>query len=113
MRAISRSGPIRNRGDDVMHRAQRRAHGKPAPDVKARREQLHSPSTGCEPEPHRWWFGMNGYRPPSPDGIPTECTVCGVKLLNPHEITGLCRECKLILRNERINTANTPGRNPR
>jgi hypothetical protein len=38
--------------------------------------------------------------------IPTECQVCGVKLLNPHEITGLCRECKLVLRNERLSETN-------
>jgi hypothetical protein len=35
-------------------------------------------------------------------GIPTECTVCSAELLNPHEITGLCLECKLVLRNERM-----------
>jgi hypothetical protein len=33
-------------------------------------------------------------------GIPTHCTICGAELLNPHEITGLCQECKLVLRNE-------------
>lgn len=36
-------------------------------------------------------------------GIPANCTVCGVRLLNPHELTGLCRECKLIRRNERLS----------
>jgi hypothetical protein len=35
-------------------------------------------------------------------GIPTQCTVCGAPLRNPHELTGLCLECKLIQRNERL-----------
>lgn len=35
-------------------------------------------------------------------GIPKHCTVCGVRLLNPHELTGLCREDKLILRTMRF-----------
>ena len=44
-------------------------------------------------------------------GIPTECTICGAELLNPHEITGVCRECKLILRNERMTSqAQQPER---
>jgi hypothetical protein len=38
-------------------------------------------------------------------GIPTECTVCGAELLNPHELTGLCLEDKLIQRNERLAAA--------
>lgn len=36
-------------------------------------------------------------------GIPTECVICNAELLNPHEITGLCRECKLVLRNMRMS----------
>jgi len=36
-----------------------------------------------------------------PSGIPKHCTQCGTRLLNPHELTGLCLECKLIARNER------------
>ena len=39
------------------------------------------------------------------EGILAECKICGTELLNPHEITGLCRECKLVLRNERMSTA--------
>jgi hypothetical protein len=39
--------------------------------------------------------------------IPTVCVICDAPLLNPHEITGLCRECKLILRNERLSENNT------
>jgi hypothetical protein len=35
-------------------------------------------------------------------GIPTRCTVCGAPLLNPHELTGLCLEDKLIQRNEHM-----------
>lgn len=35
-------------------------------------------------------------------GIPTSCTLCGARLLNPHELSGVCRECKLVLRNERL-----------
>jgi hypothetical protein len=38
-------------------------------------------------------------------GIPTECTVCGAELLNPHELTGICREDKMIQRNERLAAA--------
>lgn len=34
-------------------------------------------------------------------GIPTRCVICDAELLNAHEITGLCRECKLVLRNVR------------
>jgi hypothetical protein len=37
-------------------------------------------------------------------GIPTRCTACGVRLLNRHELTGLCLEDKLIARNERLST---------
>jgi hypothetical protein len=46
-------------------------------------------------------------------GIPTHCTVCGAELLNPHELTGLCRECKLMLRDERLaaeTASNQQGR---
>lgn len=39
---------------------------------------------------------------PNRDGIPTACTLCGARLLNPHELSGVCRECKLVLRNERL-----------
>lgn len=31
-----------------------------------------------------------------PTGIAKFCVDCGAELLNPHEITGLCLECKLI-----------------
>jgi hypothetical protein len=34
--------------------------------------------------------------------IPWNCSVCRAELLNPHELTGLCLECKLVLRNERL-----------
>jgi hypothetical protein len=43
-----------------------------------------------------------GTNTPPTTGIPKSCTVCGAELLNPHELTGLCRECKLVLRNERL-----------
>jgi hypothetical protein len=42
--------------------------------------------------------------------IPTRCVVCDSELLNPHELSGLCRECKLILRNTRLSkTVDTTG----
>jgi hypothetical protein len=37
-------------------------------------------------------------------GIPKQCTVCGVRLLNRHELTGLCLEDKLIAHNGRLST---------
>jgi hypothetical protein len=40
--------------------------------------------------------------------IPTECTICSAELLNAHELTGLCLECKLIARNERLTDATAP-----
>lgn len=43
------------------------------------------------------------------NGIPTACTLCGAQLLNPHELTGLCRECKLVLRNERLSQTEASG----
>jgi len=33
--------------------------------------------------------------------------VCDTDLLNPHELSGLCLECKLILRNERMSQTPT------
>lgn len=45
---------------------------------------------------------MSEYRPPRPDGIPTECKNCAAPL-RPHNITGLCMACKLIARNERLS----------
>jgi hypothetical protein len=33
-------------------------------------------------------------------GIPTLCIVCDAQLVNEHELTGLCSECKLVIRNE-------------
>ncbi len=39
-----------------------------------------------------------------PAGIPTHCTVCGVRLLNRHDLIGLCLEDKLIARNGRLST---------
>ncbi|POX86873.1 hypothetical protein C3477_13255 [Mycobacterium kansasii] len=41
-------------------------------------------------------------------GIPTSCAICNAALLNPHEITGLCQECKLVLRNERMRGHGEP-----
>jgi hypothetical protein len=38
----------------------------------------------------------------SPSGIATECTQCGAPL-QPHNLTGLCAECKLIARNRRLS----------
>jgi hypothetical protein len=35
--------------------------------------------------------------------IPTRCSICATPLLNPHELTGVCLECKLVLRNERMS----------
>lgn len=35
-------------------------------------------------------------------GIPKHCNICGAELLNPRGLTGLCLECKLVLRNERL-----------
>jgi hypothetical protein len=35
-------------------------------------------------------------------GIPTRCKQCGAEL-DPHNITGLCHECKLIARNARLS----------
>jgi hypothetical protein len=40
-------------------------------------------------------------------GIPKHCTVCGVGLLNPHQLTGLCLEDKLIARNERLTVSKS------
>ncbi len=47
---------------------------------------------------------MTGMPPPR-GYLPTHCTVCGAPLLNPHELTGLCLEDKLIRRNERLAAA--------
>lgn len=45
-------------------------------------------------------------------GIPTECTICDAPL-HAHNLTGVCAECKLVLRNGRLtNTTaerNTPS----
>jgi hypothetical protein len=42
------------------------------------------------------------YPLPPPRGyLPTACTICGAPLLNPHELTGLCLEDKVIARYER------------
>jgi hypothetical protein len=38
----------------------------------------------------------------SPSGIATECTQCGASL-EPHNLTGLCAQCKLIARNRRLS----------
>ena len=35
-------------------------------------------------------------------GIPTQCDICSAKL-GPHNLTGLCAECKLITRNKRMS----------
>ena len=37
-----------------------------------------------------------------PGGLPTACRSCGAEL-HAHNVTGYCRECKLIARNERIS----------
>lgn len=37
-----------------------------------------------------------------PGGIPTACTTCGAEL-HAHNVTGYCRECKLIARNQRLS----------
>jgi hypothetical protein len=43
-------------------------------------------------------------------GIPTHCTECGAELLNAHELTGLCHECKLAARNDRaVGESNVPA----
>jgi hypothetical protein len=34
--------------------------------------------------------------------IPNRCTMCDAELLNPHQLDGICRECKFIARNERM-----------
>jgi hypothetical protein len=35
-------------------------------------------------------------------GTQKHCNICGAELLNPRGLTGLCLECKLVLRNERL-----------
>ena len=39
--------------------------------------------------------------------IPDRCTICGEPLLNPHEITGLCQEHKVLTRNRRAGYDDT------
>jgi hypothetical protein len=46
-------------------------------------------------------------------GIPKHCTICGAELLNPHQLDGLCRECKLVPRNERLVADAASVRNKR
>jgi hypothetical protein len=41
-------------------------------------------------------------------GIPTECAGCGAEL-QPHNITALCAECKLIARNARMSGKTPPA----
>ena len=43
------------------------------------------------------------------NGIPTQCVICDAPLRNPHELTGLCRECKLVARNERLGAVAQPA----